>query len=91
MTSADARWLDMVRKAALPYTPPDSDLAEMMRRFRHAHGLNTTKAGEWLGLSARTIEGIEQGRGHSAPRLLAISLAVLTAQKSLKDPVDIIR
>lgn len=72
-------------------TPTPVELAEMMRAFRARHDLNTASAGEWLGLSARTVEGIEQGRGHSSPRLLALSLALLMAQKKLRDPIDDIR
>ena len=80
------------RKAQqVPRTPTPPELADMMREFRAAHCLNTAAAGEWLALSARTIEGIEQGRGHASPRLLAIALAVMTAQKKLRDPVDCIR
>lgn len=36
-------------------------VADLMRAWRRAAGL-TTAAGERLGLSARTIEDIEQGR-----------------------------
>lgn len=89
--NSSRRWLDTARKSTLPYTPSNDELASMMRAFRDKHSLNAQKAGEWLGLSSRTIEGIEQGRGHSAGRLLAIALASLTSQSFLKDPVDKIR
>lgn len=72
-------------------TPTPAELSNLMRAFRTTHGLNAAAAGEWLGLSARTIEGIEQGRGHSAPRLLALALLMLSRQKKLQDPIDIIR
>lgn len=70
------------------HTPTPEQLATAMRAFRERHGLNTAAAGEWLGLSARTVEGIEQGRGHNSPRLLALALHLLTAQKKLRDPID---
>lgn len=72
-------------------TPTAGHLAHLMRSFRAEHGLNAADAGVYLGLSARTVEGIEQGRGHSAPRLLAMSLVKLIAEKKLRDPVDYIR
>ena len=55
-------------------TPTPDKLAEVMRAFRRRHGLTTAEAGAYFGLSARTIEGIEQGRGHSAGRLLELAL-----------------
>lgn len=71
--------------------PTPETLARMMREWRSSRGLNTAAAGALLGLSARTVEGIEQGRGHSAPRLVAIALLHLLAQKKLRDPIDNIR
>lgn len=59
------------------------DLGEMMRAWRRYAGLNTEEAGEWLGLSARTIEGIEQGRGFNAPRVLAWALVGLRGKNGV--------
>lgn len=78
-------------RAGTVRTPTPAELSSLMRAFRATHGLNVLSAGEWLGLSARTVEGIEQGRGHSAPRLLALALLTLSRQKKLSDPVDTIR
>lgn len=50
------------------------ELARMMKAWRAQSGISTKTAGEWLGLSHRTIEGIEQGRGFNAPRVLSIAL-----------------
>jgi len=57
------------------------ELAELMRNWRRGTGMNTVEAGAKLGLSARTIEGIEQRRGFSHPNLLV--LALLQAAKSV--------
>lgn len=59
------------------------DLAEMLRDWRRYAGLNAQEAGEWLGLSARTIEGIEQGRGFGAPRVLAWALVGLRGKSGI--------
>jgi DNA-binding XRE family transcriptional regulator len=57
--------------------PTPQRLAKLMRQWRAAKGLSVTDAGDALGLSARTIEGIEQGRGFNAPRVLEIALTCL--------------
>lgn len=59
------------------------DLAELMRSWRRRARLNTREAGERLGLSGRTVEGIEQGRGFSHPNLLV--LALLQAAKDVTE------
>lgn len=59
------------------------DLAEMLRDWRRYAGLNTQEAGEWLGLSARTIEGIEQGRGFGTPKVLAWALVGLRGKSGI--------
>lgn len=72
-----------------PPTPADVEagrhgekLAHLMRTFREVYEYNTQAAGDHLGLSRRTIEGIEQGRGFpSAPVVLGIALAHLIARK----------
>jgi len=38
------------------------DYADGFQRLRHEKGWNTTKLAELLGVSARTVEGWEQGR-----------------------------
>jgi DNA-binding XRE family transcriptional regulator len=50
------------------------DLAGLMKEWRHRAMLNTEEAGARLGLSPRTIEGIEQGRGFSNANLLVLAL-----------------
>jgi predicted transcriptional regulator len=40
----------------------DNSNAHLMRTWRKLLEINTTEAGECLGLSARSIEDIEQGR-----------------------------
>lgn len=57
------------------------ELAELVRSWRRKARINTREAGERLGLSARTIEGIEQQRGFSHPNLLV--LAMLQAAKGV--------
>ena len=42
-----------------------ASVADLMREWRKLAGLKTTAAGERLGLSARAIEDIEQGRSCS--------------------------
>lgn len=62
-----------------------------MKGLRAHHGWNTAEAGEALGLSRRTIEGIEQGRGFSAATLLELAIAYLMNVKRIKKPLDEIR
>ena len=49
-------------------------LADIVRQFRRDHGLNTKQAGAVLGLSARTIENIEQGRAFGHEHLLRLAI-----------------
>lgn len=49
-----------------------ADLANHMRQWRA--GLSTTEAGELLGLSRRTIEGIEQGKRFKLTKLLLVAM-----------------
>lgn len=71
--------------------PNDAELAAMMRAFRAQHGLNAEEAGQWLGLSKRTVEGIEQGRGFGNARTLALAIHCLVEKKRLRDPLINIR
>lgn len=59
-------------------------LAELLRGWRAGRGINTEEAGELLGLSARTIEGIEQGRGFGTPMLLVLALCGLEQRKNIQ-------
>lgn len=45
-------------------------LADLLKSWRQAKNMNTTQAGEMLGLSPRTVEGIEQGRDFRFEKLL---------------------
>jgi DNA-binding XRE family transcriptional regulator len=48
-----------------------------MKQWRYERGLTVADAGDTLGLSARTVEGIEQERGFNAPRVLELALLSL--------------
>lgn len=72
----------MAREKNLSADDP-AELARMLRSWRVYAGLNTQEAGDWLGLSARTIEGIEQGRGFGTPRVLAWALVALRGPKGV--------
>lgn len=52
-------------------------VAELMKAWRAAAGLNTAAAGELLNLSARAIEDIEQGRRRVDDELARIALKKL--------------
>ena len=54
--------------------PTPQRLAKLMRQWRQECGLSVSDAGDMLGLSPRTIEGIEQERGFAAGRVLEIAL-----------------
>lgn len=54
--------------------PREQTLAETLKRWRIAQGFNTLQAGEALGMSARTIEGIEQGRSFRYEKMLRLAL-----------------
>lgn len=49
-------------------------LADLLRQWRTENGYNTAQAGEVLGMSARTIEGIEQGRPFRYEKMLRLVL-----------------
>lgn len=51
--------------------------ADLMREWRKLAGLNTAAAGERLGLSARAIEDIEQGRRRADDELSRLGLKKL--------------
>jgi len=52
-------------------------VADLMRAWRNAAGLNTFEAGARIGLSARAIEDIEQGRRRANDELTRIALKKL--------------
>lgn len=54
-----------------------ASVADLMRAWRKLAGLNTAAAGERLGLSARAIEDIEQGRRRAGDELTSIALKTL--------------
>lgn len=72
----------------MPRTPKPKELATMLRLWRQSWALNTAEAGEWLGISGRTVENIEQGRAFGTPRTVALAIACLMLQKKLRDPLD---
>lgn len=57
--------------------PREKSVADLMREWRTAEGLNTAAAGERLGLSARAIEDIEQGRRRAGDELSKLGLKKL--------------
>lgn len=51
------------------------NIAPEMRSWRKRLGIKTAReAGELLGISKRTIEGIEQGKSFSMPLLLGLAM-----------------
>jgi DNA-binding XRE family transcriptional regulator len=63
---------------------PGASVAELMKEWRNVARLNTTQAGEHLGLSSRTIEDIEQGRSRAGDVLAQYGLYYLIIE-ALKD------
>ncbi len=61
-------------------------IADLMRQWRTLASLNTTEAGDRLGISARTVENIEQGRRRVGDVGLRIALVALivAAKKSTR-------
>lgn len=57
-------------------------LAEQLRAWRRTAGLSTKEAGERLGISPRTIEGIEQGRPFRYERVLRLAIELLKQRPS---------
>lgn len=55
----------------------DASNAAAMKEWRRLLGLSTAEAGAKLGLSARSIEDIEQGRRRDGDVLTTIALAAL--------------
>lgn len=52
-------------------------VADLMREWRNVAGLSTEQAGARVGLSARAIEDIEQGRRRAGDELTALGLKKL--------------
>ena len=65
----------------MPKAPTPARLAKLMRQWRTERGLSVDDAGERLGLSPRTVEGIEQARGYNAAGVLEIALLALIEGK----------
>jgi len=59
----------------MPRSEPS--LSDLMRAWRAARGLNTAETGQRLGMSPRTIEGIEQGRAFRYEKILRLALKAL--------------
>ena len=57
--------------------PRDESNAALMREWRRLLEINTTEAGERLGLGSRAIEDIEQGRRREGDELTRIALQSL--------------
>jgi DNA-binding XRE family transcriptional regulator len=57
--------------------PREKSVADLMRQWRQAAGINSASAGQRLGLSARTIEDIEQGRTRVDDELSRLGLKKL--------------
>ncbi|NEI52665.1 helix-turn-helix domain-containing protein [Rhizobium leguminosarum] len=51
-----------------------AELAKAVRAWRDGNGLTVKQAADLLGMSRRTFEGIEQGRGFSYPAMLKIAM-----------------
>jgi transcriptional regulator with XRE-family HTH domain len=48
----------------------DQELAATVKAWRTERSLTIREAAEYLGMSRRTLEGVEQGRGFTYPTLL---------------------
>lgn len=51
-----------------------TEIAALVRQWRDRAGISCARAAEILGMSRRTYEGIEQGRGFAYPTLLIVAL-----------------
>lgn len=51
-----------------------TELAKLCREWRAKADMPASRAAQVLGLSKRTYEGIEQGRGFTFPTLLILAL-----------------
>jgi DNA-binding XRE family transcriptional regulator len=63
----------MVKKAAMT-EENNLELAKLCREWREASDLTASRAAQLLGMSKRTYEGIEQGRGFLYGQLLILAL-----------------
>lgn len=66
----------------IPVPSPD-ELARMMRGLRWLRELSTDETADLLGISRRTVEGIEQGRGFNAPAVLALAIEALVIREKI--------
>lgn len=51
-----------------------ADLARALKAWRAQYHLTAQQAAEYFGMSVRTINGIEQGRGFTNVKLLTIAM-----------------
>jgi transcriptional regulator with XRE-family HTH domain len=47
-----------------------------IRAWRQAKGLTRREAAEWLGISRRTLQGLEQGRSPTSPLWAVLSRVI---------------
>ena len=62
----------------------EKSVADMMREWRALAGMNTSAAGDRLGLSGRAIEDIEQSRRRDGDELTRLGLLRLINDESVK-------
>ena len=60
--------------------PAATSVADLMREWRRLSGRSTAEAGARLGLSARAIEDIEQGRRRADDEMARIALKFLISR-----------
>lgn len=60
-----------IKRGARRLSPP---LSEAVKAWRAARGLSAAAAAELLEISARTLEGIEQGRPFRYEKILRLAL-----------------
>lgn len=70
----------------MPYSQKTHEhLAARLREWRKLYGLSLKELSAMTDISARTLEGIEQGRGFRYPNLITHAMRGITATPSLKD------
>lgn len=69
----------------------DDILAAYLREWRADNGLTVEKAEDILGIPARTLEGIEQGRGFRYPKLLMEMIGLSDDLAMASDELDMLR
>jgi len=64
-------------------------VTNMLRSFRKRLGINTKEAGYLLGVPARTLEGVEQGREFLYPALLVKAILIMTPAEEGRDDAEV--